>query len=462
MQMKLLKAAIFIAAAAAAQFAQAKQEQKSNVYRAGDTASMVGDSITAGGWYTANIMLYYATRFPEMPLDFRNIGIPGDSCRGLLGRMDWDIISQLGKDNSVAVLMIGMNDVGSRKFENPNDPELKAKILATRKKYAENLSKVVDAISANTRKLVLFTPSIFDQTAELPAPNRFGANDELVVFGQIGAKLAAEKKNACVVDMSKAMLEANAKLQNAEGKKKTIIGGDRVHPKFPGGLVMLDKWLTDLGEPREVSNVEIRAGNGTPIRAFNCDISNLESSKTRVSFSSLEAALPFPVPKDSQWVLKYIDFQSAFNREILKITGLEKGSYEVKIDGEKVGTFSAEELAGGVNLAQMASAPQYKQAEAVLEKCLQFREKAADYRGIFFVEQREARAFAKLSTIEEKIARVKKAAAGKPAGYVKNQYLAYAKRKLRQAEMLEELKKLNAEIYKAAQPVPRKFEIKKI
>ena len=56
--MKFIKKAIILLAFASATIAFAKQDQKSNVYQNGDRACMIGDSITAGGWYTANIIFF--------------------------------------------------------------------------------------------------------------------------------------------------------------------------------------------------------------------------------------------------------------------------------------------------------------------------------------------------------------------------------------------------------------------
>ena len=122
--MKYIAFAAAIAAVAAVPQLGAKQEQKSNVYTSGDRACMVGDSITEGGWYEQNIMLYYTTRFPEMQVDFRNIGISGDICLRILNRMESDVLPQLDKSKSVTVLMIGMNDVDMYKFA----PQTRAKI----------------------------------------------------------------------------------------------------------------------------------------------------------------------------------------------------------------------------------------------------------------------------------------------------------------------------------------------
>ncbi len=463
--MKSIKYYALIISILVSSFAFGKQEQKSNIYKSGDIAAMVGDSITAGGWYTTNIMLYYATRFPEMSLDFRNIGISGDSCRGILWRMNWDILPQLDKDKAVSVLMIGMNDVHRSKFGKAQREKLgknlQKKVEETRGRYQENLSKVVDFLADNSRTFIIFTPSIYDQTGDLRDENLFGVNDELIVYGKIGQKLAKEKSNSKTVDMSSAMLAANEKLQKAEGKNKTIIGQDRVHPKFEGGLVMLDKWLTDLNEPKEVSNIEIDAKDKSVKRAFNCDLTNVTFENGKISFDTLEAALPFPVQKQWRNVLKYIDFQKNFNRQTLKVAKLAKGKYALKIDGEKVGEYTDEELAKGVNLAENESTPQYKQALKVSKACLEFRQIAERHRSMYMVELFNRGKMDKLKTVDEKIEFVKelvKKQEGWIAGVSKN----YIKNKKREAEIVADAKKKNEEIYKLAKPVTHKFELEKI
>ncbi len=464
--MKLLTYCILIFSIVISHLAIAKQDQKSNVYKSGDVACMVGDSITAGGWYTYSIMLYYTTRFPDMQIDFRNIGISGDGCHGILWRMNWDILPQLNKDKAVSVLMIGMNDVGRAKFgkaerEKLGEDELNKKILFTRDNYKNRLSKVIDFLAGNSRKLVVFTPSIYDQTAELPTENLFGVNDELVVFGKIGGDFAKAKPNASVVDMSGAMLKVNAKLQAKEGKTKTIIGKDRVHPSFNGAIVMLNKWLDDLKEPTEVSNMELDAKKKSVVRAFNCDISDLSVLNDKISFTSLEAALPFPIQEKERKILNYIDFQDKYNRQILKVSGLKNGEYALKIDGKEVAKYSDKDLAKGVNLSGNVKTPQFKQAYEVNRIAIKFRGKAAKYRSIFMLELFNRKKMDSMKNVDDKIAFIK-ARGEKEKGWIKSAYDFYVANKKNQSKLFEELKEINAEMYKVAKPVPHKFEIEKI
>jgi hypothetical protein len=58
------------------------------------------------------------------------------------------------------------------------------------------------------------------------------------------------------------------------------------------------------------------------------------------------------------------DFEHALNSQPLKVSGLASGRYVLRIDGEAVGTFTAEQLAAGVNLAMLPT-PMAKQAADV-------------------------------------------------------------------------------------------------
>ena len=465
--MKYIAFAAAIAAVAAVPQLGAKQEQKSNVYTSGDRACMVGDSITEDGWYEQNIMLYYATRFPEMQVDFRNIGISGDICLRILNRMESDVLPQLDKSKSVTVLMIGMNDVDMYKFAPETrakigETELRRRIADSRSVYERRLGQVVDFLAPNSRRLILFTPSIYDQTAELPKVNYAGTNDELEVYGKIGAKIAAKIPNASVVDMQTKMKVVNAELQSKEGKTKTIISPDRVHPRFAGGFVMLNAWLERFGEPREVSTVEIDAAAQKLRKSFNCDISNLSFGGGAIAFDLLAAALPFPVEKTARNLDGYMKFAQNFNREILKISGLQSGEYSLEIDGEKVGAYSAKQLADGVNLATNTNTPQYKQAEGVYKKCVEFRTKAANFRGIIMVESSRRNTMDKLD-IDGKIAHVKKLFDKTPQSnaFMYKTYKYYVENKKQEAERAAELPLLNAEIYKAAQPKTHAYRLVK-
>ncbi len=62
--------------------------------------------------------------------------------------------------------------------------------------------------------------------------------------------------------------------------------------------------------------------------------------------------------------LKSSDFTEALNQQMLKVTGLPAGEFTLKINDSAIGNFTSEQLAAGINLAEM-STPMTKQAAAV-------------------------------------------------------------------------------------------------
>jgi hypothetical protein len=58
------------------------------------------------------------------------------------------------------------------------------------------------------------------------------------------------------------------------------------------------------------------------------------------------------------------DFRERFNQETLRVTGLNAASYSLSINGHAVGTFTAEALAMGINLADFDT-PMMQQATQV-------------------------------------------------------------------------------------------------
>ncbi|MBL6829474.1 MAG: GDSL family lipase, partial [Puniceicoccaceae bacterium] len=76
-------------------------------FQHGDRVAFIGDSITHGGRYHADIYLYHATRFPNRPFVIHNCGISGDTAPGTNIRFESDIAVHRP---TVATIMLGMND----------------------------------------------------------------------------------------------------------------------------------------------------------------------------------------------------------------------------------------------------------------------------------------------------------------------------------------------------------------
>ena len=325
-----------------------------------DRVAFIGDSITHGGRYHADIYLFYATRFPNQPFTAYNCGISGDTAPGTNIRFESDIAPHRP---NVATIMLGMNDASGSIFQAANP--LHKKLIAAENSY-NSYTKAMDQLAATLAamdcRIVFIKPSIYDQTAKLDKENLIGKNDQLGRFAHYIDTLAHKYKGT-VVDFHTPMGVLNHTLQ-ASDPSSTIIGNDRVHPGIPGHFVMAYYFLKSQNMPQYVSAIQVDTQEGGKVlQQLNCKVYNdLVATPTSVSFTATEQALPFPISHSQLQALVWVPFQHELNRQILAVENLAPGSYELSIDTIKVGQYTSESLKAGIELSANSATPQYQQA----------------------------------------------------------------------------------------------------
>ena len=329
-------------------------------FQHGDRVVFIGDSITHGGRYHADIYLYHATRFPDRPFVAHNCGISGDTAPGTNIRFESDIAVHRP---TVATIMLGMNDAYAWAFD-PSLP-LQEKISAQASsydQYTQAMDQMARTLAEMDCRMVFIKPSIYDQTAVLDQKNLLGKNDQLGRFAEYIDALAI-KYDASVVDFYTPMSVINHVIQ-ASDPSATIVGGDRVHPGIPGHLVMAYHFLKSQNMSPYVSAIQLDASEGGKIiQLRNCEIhGDLEATADQVSFSATEKALPFPLSPAQLKALDWVPFQHELNRQVLAVDNLPTGKYALSIDAIKVGEYSSVALKNGINLSANPATPQYQQA----------------------------------------------------------------------------------------------------
>lgn len=429
-------------------------------FEQGDRITFIGDSITHNGFYHSDILLFYATRFPDRGFRYYNCGISGDTAAGALARFSRDI--EIYQPN-IATVMVGMNDVG-REYHGPDkkSPENLAAQKAAFDAYKESLEKLMTKLSVTGCKIILITPTIYDQTAQLKSDNAFGVNDALRRCAKFVAELA-EKFSCPVVDFNTVMNRVSSRVQKAD-PAATIIGEDRTHPGEAGHLLMAYEFLRAQQMPEFVSAVSLDAKSGEFTGTVNCRIESSTVSPSAVSFVSQEFSLPFPVTEAQKPALGWVPFQKKLNRQMLKVKGLKTGRYELKIDGTPVAVFTSAELGRGVNLSDNAATPQYRQALAVKELNDRRRGIAAQIRAIAEIRCKFLAAYDPVpdeevplrAALNEVIEKEK----GKPwYDYMKEQAEKYIQVRHSGDDLHRQVEELFAEIYRINKPVAHRWEL---
>lgn len=430
------------------------------VFKDGDRVCFIGNSITMAGGFGGYISLFYATRYPERKINFYNTGIAGNVTQNILDRMQEDILIH---KPTWGVVMSGMNDAHDYLYDSASDKD--PDIIEKRRKnldlYVNNLEKIIKELLAAKCNVIMETPTVYDINPSLPAVNSIHYNEALKLFAS-HVKTLATKYHLQVIDYWTILNDLNNEAQK-KNSTATIISDDRVHPGPYGHFVMAYQFLKTTQPLSFVSKQLITVSTEKPV-CFNCTVSNLKVTSHSVSFISLEHSLPLPlIYQDS-----LVNFNRELNQEIVKVNGLKKGKYHLRIDGAVVGDFSDRDFKQGINIAQNQATPQYKQADKLFTIFRNYWSTEQILRGMKFLE------YSFLTEVKDKENKQEiqkiydKTMAGyktdpKPwSGYINSLFQGYFKDKPCEQEYKEKLITLHNQIISLNAPVRHTFIIEKI
>jgi len=326
----------------------------------GDRVVFYGDSITEQRLYTAFIEEYSITRFPDRKFVFVNSGVGGDKVSGgWAGPIDLRLARDVyAYQPSLVTIMLGMNDG----YYQPYDDG----IFRT---YADGYRHIVNAIQEKlpSARLYFLRPSPHDDVTRA-ADFDPAYNTTMIRFGDFLATLATEK-HAQLVDLNASIVDALTRAKADNPAFSTTLVQDRVHPGTGVHWLMAEAVLKSWNAPSMVSTVALDAARAVTTGVTNTSISDLRKKKDIVSWTQQDRALPLPLPpaKADPFIAeaeKVSDLDDALDREILQVTELAPGSYRLQIDDRPIATFTADQLAAGVNLARL-NTPMLQQAMIV-------------------------------------------------------------------------------------------------
>ena len=334
-------------------------------FEAGDRIVFLGDSITSGGTYHENIRIFWATRFPDVPIHIWNKGIFSDFVHGGLKRIEHDTLEE--NPNKV-VINFGMNDSGASwrtnffGMTNPSE-DILAQRRALVTAYRASMEKLVARLKERGVSPILAGPSIYDETMVGDGLNQIGGNDNIRACIEQLHEISA-RDGLGFVDFNTPMLEINARMQK-DNPSASIAGRDRVHPDVEGHWAMAMAFLQAQGMDPYVAKVVVDAGSGTVMDTHRCRVDVVTKDRDNVSFTYRPEALPIPSDRPYQKADALIGLTAAVNQELIAVRGLKPGRYAVSMNTRSLGEFTAEQLAEGVNIATLAGNPGQQTAQRV-------------------------------------------------------------------------------------------------
>lgn len=326
-------------------------QPKDFFFQPNDRIVFLGDSITEQYEYSSYMELYLTTRFPKGNFVFINAGISGDTATGGAGRFQSHVLDE---KPTVITINFGMNDGGYGKFDENRNKQFREKTEAMLKMAKDAKVRVaVCSPNAVDRRVSENFKQYLETQKQFYAPLK-----------EIAAKFDYPFADQYAV--TRAALEAMEKDDPKAGKAKPF--GDGFHTSPPGGLLMAHAILTQLKAPAAVSQAHFLTGDtkGKVPGPVGCKIEDVTGTGTSLSFTRTDDAIPMPVQKNWRPMLPYTNELNDLNLYGLTVAGLEEGKYDVTCDGVKVGTFTAKELAAGVNLGNAEAGPLFDQGNKVL------------------------------------------------------------------------------------------------
>jgi len=320
----------------------------------GDTLVFLGDSITHQCLYTQYVEDFYYTRFPGLRIHFHNAGVGGDRASDALVRFDEDVAKFKPK---YVTILLGMNDGAYRDFDQG--------IFET---YQRDMTTLLDDVADSGATAIPMTPTMFDARAarirgRAAEPRDTYYNGVLALYGA-WLRGVAQVRGLGFVEMYSPLNDLTMRERKTDATFTMI--PDAVHPAAPGQVVMAAAMLSDLCPRGGVSAITIQEkGDKLAGTAGGGEIADFEADDDGVRFTFTADALPWVVPEEAQPGYDLLRAGHRYSREAFTARNLKPGRYELKIDGQSVGTFADGQLAFRLELESNEKTPQYQQALAV-------------------------------------------------------------------------------------------------
>ncbi len=330
----ILGAALSAAAAASSPAAGAGAQLVS--LKDQETIVFYGDSITEQNLYTAYVETFLQSRFPGKKLACFNFGWGGDTASGGNARFARDVASV---KPTLVFVNFGMNDGGYKAYEEP-----------VYRAYLDNQKALADTVAATGARQVLLTTSPVDDVRR----GDQGVYNEMLARMASGLIDLARERKLEVIDILHPMVEIQ-RLARERQPGFTMIP-DTIHPDPVGHLVMAYLILRQIDAPRSVGELVVEKGKLKEAKGVT--VANVTPQDGGVELDLTLPFVPFYVPPEARRGLDLVPFDDELNRFRLSGRLLESDEDLVlTVDGVTAGTFKAEELVRGIDLALLDKAP---------------------------------------------------------------------------------------------------------
>lgn len=345
-------------------------EYDSRTFQDGEVIGFLGDSITHAEYsevnYTHVLYNYYVTHMPEEEIELRNLGVGGAGVTDGLELYKKDPAAS-GLDE--IVLEYGLNDLKGKLYENIEIYEgSQAERVENLEEYKEGLStflKTLEEEGIEKEAIRITTLPIPTNGAKEDAASSEGLSGfEREGYQQLSgiAREVAETQGVGVVELQIPLTELEEALSKEE-LQRTIMWKDLLHLNTDGQIYLAYLFLQQEGALKDVSNVEIQKGE---INSKDAEVSNLHYKEGYLYYDYQAKRLPMGISDEYYEADESLRILDKLNREIIQVQDLQEDAiYDIYINGELIGSYSGEDFAEGVNIANIKENPAQRFASIV-------------------------------------------------------------------------------------------------
>lgn len=323
------------AAGPTSQAASAPAKGPAVTLKPGQRLIFLGDFALEGHGYPTVVADYLALRRPELKTDVRAIG--SEQLWKMSRGVEMHGRPFLRPLTSAAVApMKGDAVVVAFGFEMASQPYRQV----TFDYFLKYLDSAVADLRQGGSQVVLMTPAYFPPAAD--------ANLDMLSLAAGAIRDRAAAGGLALIDLyehTRAAQRADAQGPPLSEIKERTRGLTPAGHSLAAGLV-----LEALVGPPPPCQATIHAATGK-VDGQGCQVADVKATPDEVTFRRKDDALPAPLSPDAAAGLKDPSCLKDLNAYRLVVTGLKAGSWKLRVEANDVGTFTAEQLAEGVELA---------------------------------------------------------------------------------------------------------------
>lgn len=310
------------------------------ILKAGDRLAIIGDSITEQKMYSRLLETYLTACVPELKITARQYGWGGETAEQFLRRMTDDC---LRFQPTVATLCYGMNDHRYRTYDAEN-----------LRWYAAHYGAIVRGLQDTCARVVIGSPGC---VGKVPSWNKSGAftvdelNVNLCAFRDEDIALA-KTCQAPFADVFWNMLKAGYDGRTRYATNYAIAGKDGVHPGWAGHVVMAYSFLRAMGLNGDLGTFTVNLGAQSATATSGHTVESFKDNTLTVVSTKYPFCGGGATNQDNsiRSGTTLVPFFQELSRLQLVVKNASAVQYHV-IWGNTTNTYSAVQLAAGVNLA---------------------------------------------------------------------------------------------------------------